>query len=172
MCQQEAVMVFTEEKRKSTSWLSHPTTGLVVRVVLACVFIFASLDKIKHPDSFAEAVYNYQLLPDVVVNLVAIWLPWLELVGGVLLLLGIWVQGSIVVLVGLMVVFLGALGVNMARGLDIHCGCFISDSADPITVRTLFRDSFFLFLGLYLLWLYQIRRVEAKFSLSKIFGRD
>jgi hypothetical protein len=71
-----------------------------------------------------------------------------------------------------MVVFLGALGVNLARGLDIHCGCFISDSADPITVRTLFRDSFFLFLGLYLLWLYQIRRVEAKFSLSKIFGRD
>ncbi|UCE84150.1 MAG: DoxX family membrane protein [Deltaproteobacteria bacterium] len=160
------------EKHHSSSWLSHPTTALVARVILACVFIVASLDKIKHPDSFAEAVFNYQLLPDVAVNLVAIWLPWLELVGGVLLLLGIWVRGSIVVLSGLMVVFLGALGVNLARGLDIHCGCFISDSADPITVLTLFRDGFFLLLGLYLFWLYQIRRVEAKFSLVRIFKRD
>jgi uncharacterized membrane protein YphA (DoxX/SURF4 family) len=160
------------KKGYSSSWLSHPTTALVVRVVLASVFIFASLDKIKQPDSFAEAVYNYQLLPDVAVNLVAIWLPWLELVGGVLLLLGIWVQGSIVVLSGLMVVFLGALGINVARGLDIHCGCFISDSADPITVFTLLRDFFFLLLGLYLFWLYQIRRVEARFSLVRVFKRD
>lgn len=160
------------KKSYSSSWLSHPTTALVVRVVLAVVFIVASFEKIKHPDSFANAVYNYQIVPDVAVNLVAIWLPWLELVGGVLLLLGIWVQGSIVVLSGLMVVFLGALGVNLARGLDIHCGCFISDSADPITVLTVFRDSFFLLLGLYLFWLYQIRRVEAKFSLVRMFKRD
>ncbi|MGB6382582.1 MAG: MauE/DoxX family redox-associated membrane protein, partial [Syntrophobacteria bacterium] len=131
-------------KKRGASWLTHPITALVLRMVLGCVFIYASLDKIRHPDLFAEAVYNYQLLPEVAVNLVAICLPWLELLSGSLLVLGLWVQGSILILSGLMVVFIGALGITLARGLDVHCGCFITQSTDPITILTLFRDSLFL----------------------------
>ncbi|MGB6376886.1 MAG: MauE/DoxX family redox-associated membrane protein, partial [Syntrophobacteria bacterium] len=62
------------EDRHTGNWLTHPITALVLRMVLGCVFIYASLDKIRHPDLFAEAVYNYQLLPEVAVNLVAICL--------------------------------------------------------------------------------------------------
>lgn len=163
----------TEEggKKRGASWLSHPNVAFVARVVLGCVFIYASLDKIRHPDLFAEAVYNYQLLPEVAVNLVAICLPWVELLSGSLLVLGLWVQGSIVILSGLMVIFIGALGINLARGLDIHCGCFITQSTDPITILTLFRDSLFLLLAFYLFWLYQIRGVEGKFSLAQVLKR-
>ena len=152
-------------------WLTHPITALVLRIVLGYIFIYASLDKIRHPDLFAEAVYNYQLLPEIAVNLVAICLPWLELFSGSLLVLGLWVQGSILIVSGLMLVFIGALGINLARGLDVHCGCFITQSSDPITIFTLFRDSLFLLLALYLFYLYQIRQVHVKFSLSKIFQR-
>ncbi len=159
------------EKRYSSSWLAHPNTALVARIVLGCVFIYASLDKIRHPDLFAEAVYNYQLLPDVAINLVAIWLPWLELCSGALLLLGLWIRGSVLTLSGLMIVFGMALGINLARGLDIHCGCFTTDSTDPITILTLFQDSLFLLLGFYLFWLYQVRHVEARFSLFHLFRR-
>ncbi len=133
--------------------------------------MYASLDKLRHPDTFAEALYNYQLLPDVAINLVAIWLPWLELVSGGLLVLGLWVRGSILVLSGLMVVFLAALGINLAGGLDTHCGCFVTQSADPITVLTLLRDALFLLPALYLIWIYQIRGVEDQFSLARIFKR-
>ena len=153
------------------AWLTHPISAFVLRIVLGCVFIYASLDKIRNPGLFAEAVYNYQLLPDVTVNLVAISLPWLELLSGSLLVLGLWMEGSILILSGLMVVFIGALGINLARGLDVHCGCFITQSSDPITILTLFRDSLFLLLAFYLFWLYQIRQVQVKFSLSKIFQR-
>ena len=156
----------------TASWLTHPITALVLRIVLGCVFIYASLDKIKHPDLFAEAVYNYQLLPEVAVNLVAISLPWLELLSGILLVLGLWMEGSILILSGLMVVFIGALGINLARGLDVHCGCFITQSTDPITLLTLFRDSLFLLLTFYLFWLYQIRGVEGRFFLERVFRRD
>ncbi|MGB6930228.1 MAG: MauE/DoxX family redox-associated membrane protein [Syntrophobacteria bacterium] len=159
-------------KKRGASWLTHPITALVLRMVLGCVFIYASLDKIRHPDLFAEAVYNYQLLPEVAVNLVAICLPWLELLSGSLLVLGLWMQGSILILSGLMVVFIGALGINLARGLDVHCGCFITQSTDPITILTLFRDSLFLLLAFYLFWLYQIRGIETKFSLNRVFRRD
>ena len=160
------------EDQHTGSWLTHPITALVLRMFLGCVFIYASLDKIRHPGLFAEAVYNYQLLPDVTVNLVAISLPWLELLGGTLLVLGLWMEGSILILSGLMVIFIGALGINLARGLDVHCGCFITQSSDPITILTLFRDSLFLLLAFYLFWLYQIRQVQVKFSLSKVFQRQ
>ncbi|MDH3555163.1 MAG: DoxX family membrane protein, partial [Deltaproteobacteria bacterium] len=66
------------DDRHTGNWLTHPITALVLRIVLGWVFIYASLDKIRHPDLFAEAVYNYQLLPEVAVNLVAICLPWVE----------------------------------------------------------------------------------------------
>jgi len=164
-------MVFMGEDRHIASWLTHPITAFVLRIVLGCVFIYASLDKIRHPDFFAEAVYNYQLLPEVAVNLVAIWLPWLELLSGVLLILGLWVRGSVLVLSGLLLVFLGALGINLARGLDIHCGCFTTQSAHTMTVLDLFRDSLFLLLAFYLFWLYQIRGIETRFSLAQVLKR-
>jgi uncharacterized membrane protein YphA (DoxX/SURF4 family) len=150
------------------AWVTHPTTAVVARIILGCTFLYASLDKIRHPDLFAEVIYNYQLLPDVAVNLVAIWLPWLELLSGGLLMLGIWVRGSVLVIVTLMVLFFGTLGFTVARGLDIHCGCFTIQSTDPVTVLTLFRDSVLLCIAVYLFWLYQFRRVQERFSVIKL----
>ena len=160
------------EDRHTGHWLTHPNTALVARTILACVFIYASLDKINRPDLFAEAVYNYRLLPDAAVNLVALWLPWLELASGVLLLLGTWIRGSILVLNCLMAVFLAALGINVARGLDISCGCFTVESTNPLTILTLFRDSLFLLVALYLFWFYQIRGAETRLSLLQLFRRN
>jgi uncharacterized membrane protein YphA (DoxX/SURF4 family) len=160
------------EDRKKWRWLVHANIALVARVVLGSVFIYASLDKIIHPDFFAEAVYNYQLSPEVAVNLVALWLPWLEFCCGVLLVLGLWVGGSILILNGLLLVFLSAIAINLARGLDIHCGCFTTRGSHSMTIFTLFRDFSFLFLALYLFWLYQIKQVRVKFSLSRLFQRD
>jgi len=159
------------EDREKGRWLTHPMAGLMARLVLGGVFIYASLDKIRHPELFAEAVYNYQLSPEVAVNLVALWLPWLELLSGGLLVLGVWVRGSSLILSALMVVFLASLGINLARGLDIHCGCFTTQGSGPMTILTLFRDSLFLLLALFLFWLYEIKRVPVKFSLSRIFRR-
>lgn len=47
------------------------------RLFMGGVFLYASFDKILHPAAFAEAVYNYQILPDAAVNLAALTLPWL-----------------------------------------------------------------------------------------------
>jgi uncharacterized membrane protein YphA (DoxX/SURF4 family) len=165
-------MEFMGVDRQAASWFMHPNLASAARVVLGCVFIYASLDKIRHPELFAEAVYNYQLAPEMAVNLVAIWLPWLEFLCGVLLVLGLWVRGSILILSGLLLVFLSAIGINLARGLDIHCGCFTTQGSHSMTIFTLFRDLSFLFLALYLFWLYQIKQIQVKFSLSRVFQRD
>jgi uncharacterized membrane protein YphA (DoxX/SURF4 family) len=121
-----------------------------IRLLLGGVFLVASLDKIYNPAGFAQAVYNHQILPDGLVNLVAIVLPWLELLLGLCLLGGVWLPGAVTLTSGLLMIFLGALVFNMSRGLDVHCGCFGTGSAGPITIWTLARDASFLVMAGYL----------------------
>ena len=126
---------------------------LVARLFLGGVFVFASIDKILHPAAFAEAVYNYQVLPDSLINLAAIVLPWLELVLGSLLIIGVWLPGSVIVSNLLLLTFIGVLIYNTSRGLDIHCGCFSTEpSGDPLSIWTIARDAFFLVPAVYLLF--------------------
>jgi uncharacterized membrane protein YphA (DoxX/SURF4 family) len=125
---------------------------LAARLILAGVFIYASVDKIAHPAAFAKDVYNYQILPDTFINLTALVLPWLELFLGLCLLAGIWLPGAVLAVNGLLVVFLAALVFNLARGLDINCGCFSTGSEAPAMSTTyyLIRDAVFLVIGAFL----------------------
>lgn len=133
---------------------------LISRLILGGVFVYASFDKILHPHEFAEVVYNYQILPDALVNLTAILLPWLELSAGVFLILGLFLRGALFTCNVLLAVFLVALAFNLARGLDIDCGCF-SSSVGPSTggdmILYLLRDAFLLAMGLFLFF-YVLRR--------------
>ena len=110
----------------SSGWKKGLTTTLfiIVRIALGTAFVYASWDKILHPAQFAEAVANYQLLPQILVNPVAWILPWLELVCGVCLLIGWSRRGSALIISILMLVFITALAISLVRGLDIQCGCF------------------------------------------------
>ena len=127
----------------------------VLRVVLGATFVYASLDKILHPAAFAETIFNYRILPQTLVNLTAILLPWLELILGIFLILGLWLPGAILLCNLLLVIFIGALAFNMARGLDIHCGCFTSSSATssgPPMAWLILRDSIFLVVASFLFY--------------------
>jgi len=126
---------------------------LVIRMILGIVFLLASIDKILHPEIFAEAVYNYHLLPDAIINLTAIVLPWIELLVGLCLVSGIWAPGAGLLSALLLMVFLGAILFNVARGLDIDCGCFIlTDKADSTASMLWYvvRDALLLLMALYL----------------------
>lgn len=117
-----------------------------VRIILGSIFLYASFDKILHPQAFAEAIYNYQILPDSMINLTALVLPWMEALLGTCLLAGVWMPGASVISTGLLGIFIGALIFNQARGIDIHCGCFSTESSgDPTGMLwTALRDVLFL----------------------------
>jgi uncharacterized membrane protein YphA (DoxX/SURF4 family) len=118
-------------------WLRHPAVYWTVSIALGALFIYASHEKIEAPRAFAKAVYHFRLAgPSAAVgflppNLLAVILPWLEAVCGVLLILGVW-RREAAVLTGLMLVmFLVALGWAVAHGIDIaHCGCFTVSAGD------------------------------------------
>jgi len=121
----------------------------LTRLVLGAVFIYASLDKIFNPGAFAQTVFNYQVLPGALVNLTALILPWLELILGAGLLLNRWMQGASSLAAVLMTVFIGLILFNLARGLDISCGCFSTSlEKGPMDMMTLFRDILFLIVAI------------------------
>ena len=114
-----------------TGLARHPRLELVFRVLLGAFFVYASLDKIWNPAAFAKIVYQWQVVGPVPSNLVAVTLPWVELVAGALLLAGAWRRESALVVALLLVVFLVAAGSVMARGIDVaNCGCVSVEKAE------------------------------------------
>ncbi len=95
-----------------------------VQIALGIFFVVAALPKLSDPPSFAHMVYNYRLLPGPLVNLFALVVPWLELLCGVALLLGVWSRTGAAVIGVLLLLFLAAISVNLLRGNAIECGCF------------------------------------------------
>lgn len=143
----------TEKKPAETKpWHLHRIFALAARFILGGIFIYASFDKILHPAAFAEAVYNYQVLPDGFINLTAIVLPWLELVLGSFLIIGFWLPGTVVMSNLLLMTFTGTLLFNLARGLDISCGCFSTTTESAINLWTVLRDTSFLIPAAYLFY--------------------
>jgi len=124
--------------------------ALPLRVYMGMVFIAASLYKIYEPFQFALSVATYQMVPLEVINLFALALPWVELVVGVTMVLGLWTRESSLLIIGMMVMFMAALLYALSRDLQMSCGCFASqDAADEIGWHTIARDSLWLLASLF-----------------------
>jgi hypothetical protein len=124
----------------------------ILRVLFGLLFIWASWDKILNPAAFAEVLYNYRVLPDLLIHPAAIILPWLEMGGGILLVVGQMIGGSLIILNALLLIFGAALGLSLYRGLDINCGCFsLGSKGERVAWQSLVRDFVLLGLGLSLM---------------------
>jgi putative oxidoreductase len=104
-------------------WLS-PWLSIRVQLALGALFVAAAIPKILDPPAFAHMVYNYRLLPGAAINTMALVLPWVELFAGLALLIGFWKRTAAGLTGLLLLVFIGALGTNLARGNPVNCGCF------------------------------------------------
>lgn len=119
--------------------------ALPVRIYLGVVFLMACVYKIADPAAFALSIATYDILPLSMVNLMAILLPWIELVCGITLIVGLWTRASALAVAGMMVMFIIALGIALARDLHMSCGCFASAEAGAdINAGTMVRDGLWL----------------------------
>jgi len=124
---------------------------LTIRVVLGFVFIFAAISKAADPVGFSQSIYNYKLMPDFLINFFAIVFPWIELVAGILLIFGISVKENSAILSGLLVVFITAITISLARGLNIDCGCFGTVEGSKVGLMKILENVGLLLLGLILI---------------------
>lgn len=122
---------------------------LLFRLVLGVTFIYASLDKIAHPEQFARIIYNYRILPQFLINIFAVTLPWVEFIAGLFLILGIFTESASLLVCFLFVIFIIATSINLFRGIDLNCGCFSTDPAGKKEgASLLIKDFIFLYLGI------------------------
>ncbi|HEY6148860.1 MAG TPA: MauE/DoxX family redox-associated membrane protein, partial [Thermoanaerobaculia bacterium] len=76
--------------RPLSEWLSHPWLTVRVQIALGAIFVVAALPKVLDPPSFAHMIYNYRLVPGAAVNALALVMPWVEILVGLALILGVW----------------------------------------------------------------------------------
>jgi len=137
---------------------------LAARWILGLTFIYASLHKILSPADFAKIVYGYNLFPEIFINLIAIIIPFLELVTGLALIIGFFPRSAAITINGLLLAFIAVLAINLIRGHEFDCGCFSAGqsgySSSPKV--TLLRDIIYFILGLQIILFGGIRRMSIK----------
>jgi uncharacterized membrane protein YphA (DoxX/SURF4 family) len=115
--------------------LAHPLVVRGCQVAIGLVFAYAALNKLGDLRSFASEVHNFRIVPVALENLVAITLPWIELVAALALVGGIRARPAAWITTVLMAAFTIAVVAALARGLDIECGCFGTADASRVGLR-------------------------------------
>jgi len=131
--------------------LSNKYLLLLLRILLAFVFIYAGIEKIADPSGFSDSLDNYRILPLFSVNIFAIILPWIELIAGLFLLFGIKVKENSLIISFCLCVFIIAITISLFRGLNIDCGCFGTVNGSKVGVYKLIEDFVLLLMGVLLI---------------------
>jgi len=124
---------------------------LFFRIVLSFVFIYSGYIKIIDASGFSDSISNYKLLPDFSINFLAITLPWIELIPGLLLLFGISIKENAFLINFLLLIFIIAVAISLIKGLDIDCGCFGTSGGTKVGVTKLIENSIMVVMGILLM---------------------
>ena len=136
------------------SWIE-----LAARWVLGATFIYASYSKILAPADFAKIIFGYDLFPAALINLAAVILPFVELIAGLALVIGVYPRSATLIINAMLLAFIVSLATNIIRGHEFYCGCFAINPDNPANFpgTLLIRDLFFLALGIHV-FLYRKQR--------------
>jgi uncharacterized membrane protein YphA (DoxX/SURF4 family) len=144
-----------------TRWLTHPWLAIRLQLALGALFVIAAIPKIADPPSFAHMIFNYRIVPASLVNLMALTMPWVELLAGLALILGVWKRAALGLIGAMLVVFIIAIGINLARGNAIDCGCFnVADAGKSHEQRI--RD----------MWLDVVRDIGMLLMVAQVWTAD
>ncbi|HEX2869483.1 MAG TPA: MauE/DoxX family redox-associated membrane protein [Ignavibacteriales bacterium] len=137
---------------KTKDILSNEYLLLLARLALGAVFIFAGMEKISDPEGFARAIYAYRLFPEILINFLAVAVPWIEVVSGLLLVFGTSMRENAAIITSLLLMFIIIVLISIARDLNIECGCFATASGMRVGWLKVLENSGLVILGLYIIF--------------------
>ena len=98
--------------------------ALVLRIFVGYFFIYSSVSKIPYPAQFANNIASYRLIPYPFVNILAVVVPWAELVTGLFIIIGLRNRATAIVIGLLYFGFIIMVGLNVIVDSPISCGCY------------------------------------------------
>jgi uncharacterized membrane protein YphA (DoxX/SURF4 family) len=147
---------------------STPAIGLICRVVLAAVWLYAGMIKLFETGGARDAIIGYRIFPASWVSYLGYLLPATEVTLGLLLLIGLFTRVAAVLSGLLMLAFVVGIASVWARGYNIDCGCCggggdITGAGSNLRyTKEIARDLGFALLGAWLVW-----RPRTLFSLDR-----
>jgi uncharacterized membrane protein YphA (DoxX/SURF4 family) len=120
---------------------------LVLRIALGAIFLFAGAAKVGHADQFAAQIAGFRLLPQPMVAPLAVALPYLEILLGGYLVVGLFTRTAAWFAVALLAVFDLAVASAVVRGMTVSCGCFGPNDTTVTTWGEVARDAVFVLLA-------------------------
>jgi putative oxidoreductase len=112
----------------------------LIRVCLGSIFLWSGVEKLGHLEEFYRAAHNYQVLPPVLTQFYATALPWMEVLCGTYLVLGLFGRFASAMTAGMLVSFLIAIAMVLVRGDATDCGCFFGGMKSQVSWDLFWRD--------------------------------
>lgn len=139
--------------------LVHPWPYRTIRIVLSGLFIYGGVVKLFTPKAFAATISTYNLVPEILLPVVAIGLPIIEIISGFGLIFN--KSWGLHLITGLLALFVFVLGYGILGDLNVDCGCFSTEELDKQAgLRLAFYRDLFL-IGIVVPYLYLSRRTQA-----------
>ncbi|MFH0753332.1 MAG: MauE/DoxX family redox-associated membrane protein [Candidatus Omnitrophota bacterium] len=140
---------------------------LTLRFTVAIIFIVSGFEKLTSPsENFLYVLQAYQVFPDFLARIFSVVFPWIELLLGVFLALGLWLRWALIGLGCMSASLILVVGQAIWRKLPIDsCGCFGSLVHLPLH-GVIFLDIFIFSTALFCLWHI---RVARRFGLDDCF---
>jgi uncharacterized membrane protein YphA (DoxX/SURF4 family) len=118
----------------SSRWTLGQAALVAARLFLGAAFLYLGAVKALDPVDFLKQIHAYEILrAPGLVNLTAVTLPWIEMLCGLLLILGVALRGAALVTLLLLLVFTSAVahrGAALAAAgrvplcvIKFDCGC-------------------------------------------------
>jgi uncharacterized membrane protein YphA (DoxX/SURF4 family) len=131
---------------KRFTWMDHAV--LLLRLALGAIFLVAGSAKIGHAAYFAAQIAGFRILPSVVIAPMALVLPFLEVMLGAYLVLGLFTRASAWIAALMLALFDLAIASAVVRGMAVNCGCFGPNDATVTTWAEVARDALLVLLAI------------------------
>jgi putative oxidoreductase len=130
-----------------------PVLLFFIKLMLGTAFIYSAYYKIADPAGFARTLYGYAILPGFTINLLAISIPFVELVAGFSLLLGLYPRSALLIITAALSGSVLMMGFNLFREHPFDPGCCFFSGGNQVAsnVCLLVKDLLMLVSGFYLL---------------------
>ncbi len=143
---------------------------VILRILIGTVFVVSGIEKLISPyQNFLYVIESYEVIPAFLELFVAQVFPWIELILGLFIVLGLWTRQALIGIICLLVVFMGVVSQAIVRDLPItECGCFGELLVLPLSVVVAFDLTMFMVV----VWLLKNISKTSCLSLDAYFTKN